>query len=202
MQVLLIIMQGDPTIFDEPHHHALELLATRALASGDAETAFVLADRRCRIKPAPTAHCLVLRAEASYRMGATAAAISDLDLALEISPADVVINRRMLAWSRGKRRRAAAAAILAADHDIVALRSALSLMRSDGPRHGGRGGARSRRSALEGRPSAWASIAVLDNAIQAGRHGRRGTTMPRSNCRSPTPPAASRSPSSRNAIIH
>jgi hypothetical protein len=152
-------MPADPTIFDEPHHQALELLAIRALAGGDAETAFALADRRCRTTPAPTAHCFVLRAEASYRMGATAAAISDLDVALEISPADVAINRRMLAWSRGWRRRAAAAAILAGDRDIATLQSALTIIERD--RQGGAPGGGER----DGRPG-WASIAVLDDAIR------------------------------------
>ena len=44
------------TIFDEPHHQSLELLAAQALAENNISTAFKLADRRCRILPLPEPH--------------------------------------------------------------------------------------------------------------------------------------------------
>jgi len=140
-------MEGELTIFDEPHHHTLELMAARALANGDAATAFALADRRCRTRPAPSSYCYVLRAEASHRMGEVAEAVADLELALEISPEDIVVTRRLLAWAAGERQRMAAAAILASDRDIGALRGALTVLRRDGRR-------------------AFAALAVLDDAIK------------------------------------
>ena len=70
-------MAGDRTIFDEPHHQSLELLATEALADGNIVAAFKFADRRCRILPLPDAHCYVLRGEASFQMGAKTSAIAD-----------------------------------------------------------------------------------------------------------------------------
>jgi O-antigen biosynthesis protein len=143
----LLIMNADPTIFDTPHHQALELLALRALSTGRAKTAFELADRRCRVAPSPNAHCYLLRAEASYRMGEIAEAISDLERALEISPQDILVNRRMLAWAAGLRQQAAAVAILAGDRDNDALRTALALLHKLGQR-------------------AFASVAVLEDVIQ------------------------------------
>ncbi len=140
-------MDADPTIFDKPHHEALELLALRALSTGRAQAAFEFADRRCRITPSPTAPCYLLRAEASHRMGETAAAISDLELALEISPQDHLANRRMLAWADGPRKLAAADAILVGDRDNGALRTALDLLQ----RHGRR---------------AFASVVVLEDMVQ------------------------------------
>ncbi len=140
-------MAADLTIFDEPHHHALEIMATRALADGDAATAFEFADRRCRIGPAPSSDCYVLRAEASYRMGEIAEAIGDLESALEILPEDLVANRRMLAWAQGPRQRAAAIAILAGERDFGVLRNALAVLCQDGRRP-------------------FAAVTVLDDTIQ------------------------------------
>jgi O-antigen biosynthesis protein len=135
----------DLAIFDEPHHQSLELAAARALASGEITMAFILADRRCRIAPAPGAHCHVLRAEACYRLGDTTAAIADLEAALDIAPDDRAANRRMLAWATGERRREAAAALLAADRDADVLRRALAVLRRTG--------------------RAFAAIAALDDAV-------------------------------------
>jgi O-antigen biosynthesis protein len=140
-------MAGDLTIFDEPHHHALEIIAARALAGGDAAAAFEFADRRCRIEPAASSDCYVLRAEASYRMGEIAEAIVDLESALEILPEDLTANRRMLAWAQGPRQRAAAIAIVAGERDFSVLRNALAVLRQDGER-------------------AFAAVTVLDEAIQ------------------------------------
>src|SRR6185437_2215156 len=99
------------TIFDEPHFQSLELLAARALAAGNAPTAFKFADRRCRILPLPEPHAYVLRAEASYRMGAVQAAITDLLKAIEIAPEDTAANRRLLAWGTAEQRNQAALAL-------------------------------------------------------------------------------------------
>ena len=67
-------MQHDRTIFDEPHHQSLELLAVQALAAGDTTTAFAYADRRCRIAPPPGPQNYTLRAEALFQMGEARAA--------------------------------------------------------------------------------------------------------------------------------
>jgi len=94
-------MADDRTIFDEPHHQSLELLAAQALAAGNIAAAFRLADRRCRILPTPEPHCYLLRGDASYNLGAKTAAIADVTKALEIAPDNVAANRRMLAWAGG-----------------------------------------------------------------------------------------------------
>src|SRR5215468_3786511 len=101
----------DCTIFEEPHHQSLELLATRALAEGDFASAFRLADRRCRVLPFPKPHNYVLRGEASFAMGNAAAAISDILKALVLAPDDIAANRRMLAWGEGAQRHGAARAL-------------------------------------------------------------------------------------------
>jgi O-antigen biosynthesis protein len=140
-------MGYDTTIFGAAHNEALELLATRALSSDDAATAFEFADRRCRISPAPTSNCYLLRAEASFRMGEAAAAISDLDIAVDASPQDRLINRRLLAWCEDARKVAAAAALLANERDHGTLRSAVAVLRKQG-RH------------------AFAALSVLDDEIR------------------------------------
>src|SRR5262249_61385308 len=86
----------DCTVFDEPHHQSLELLAARALAEGDFASAFRLADRRCRIFPWPEPHSYVLRSEASFAIGNVPAAISDLIKALTIAPDSISAQRRLL----------------------------------------------------------------------------------------------------------
>ena len=138
---------GDLTIFSQPHHEALELLAARALASGDYWTAFAFADRRRRIVPAPTSSGYILRAEALFRKGEIAEAISDLEVALEISPSDLFINRRMFEWTEGSRREAAAAALIAVDRDFAVLRRAIEVLRQSGRR-------------------AFAAVSVLDQSVQ------------------------------------
>src|ERR1700756_2841060 len=100
----------DRTIFDEPHCQSLEILAAQELAKDDAAAAFRLADRRCRIQPAPEPHCYVLRAEALYRLGAKAAALTDLAKAIDIAPDNIAANRRMLAWADGAEQMRAALA--------------------------------------------------------------------------------------------
>jgi GT2 family glycosyltransferase len=135
------------TIFDEPHHVALEALAAKALAENDASRAFELSDRRCRIDPTPQPHCYLLRAEASFRQGQTAWAIEDLETVLETSPDDLEANRRMLAWSRGRRQRAAARSLLKNDRNPEVLRRALAALNDEDDK-------------------AHASISVLDERIE------------------------------------
>jgi O-antigen biosynthesis protein len=127
-------MLSGRTIFDEPHHESLELLAFEALAQGDAAEAFKLADRRCRISPAPKPHSHVLRAEASFRMGDPTAAVSDIVSALLLDPEDIAANRRMLAWGEGADKKRAALALLAGDRNTEVLRHAIEVLRRDGRR--------------------------------------------------------------------
>ena len=128
-------MAGDRTIFDEPHHQSLELLATQALAEGNAAAAFKLADRRCRILPVPEPHCYVLRGEASFQMGAKAPAIADIARALEIAPDNIPANRRMLAWARGPQQKRAAFALIAQEQQFDSLRKAIQVLHKDGQRN-------------------------------------------------------------------
>ena len=140
-------MRGEATLLDEPHHHALELLAAKALAEKEYAKAFEFSDRRCRIKPAPQPHCYLLRAEASLRMGKKPYAIADLDHALELGPDDTQANRRMLAWSKGERQRKAARALLANERDIGILRRAIDILGDH-------------------EPANFASMTVLDETIE------------------------------------
>jgi GT2 family glycosyltransferase len=135
------------TIFDEPHHQSLELLATRALAEGNPLAAFKFADRRCRILPLAEPYCYVLRGEASFRLGAKASAIADLKKALEIAPDDIAANRRMLAWAEGSQRKRAALALIDYDRDFNALRKAIHVLQNESHRN-------------------FAGITVLENAIE------------------------------------
>ena len=120
------------TLFDEPHHQSLELLATQALADGNIATAFKFADRRCRILPVPEPHCFVLRSEALCRMGAKAAAIADLATALGIAPDDISANRRMLAWAHGQQQRQAALVLVVHERNHAVLRKAIQILQRDG----------------------------------------------------------------------
>ena len=125
-------MQYDRTIFDEPHHQSLELLAVRALAAGDAATAFAYADRRCRVAPsAKRPHNYTFAAaEALFQMGDRTAAVADLAVALELAPLDIAANRRMLAWARGRQRREAALHLIRSERDAGILREAIAVLRT------------------------------------------------------------------------
>ncbi|MBN8993914.1 MAG: glycosyltransferase family 2 protein [Rhizobiales bacterium] len=117
------------------HHQALEVLAARALAEGDAEAAFALADRRCRIRPAPEAHSFVLRAEIHFHLGRRRFALGDIEQALAVAPGDVAANRRMLAWGRGSARLQAARMLLSGDRDLATLLSAMAALEESGERN-------------------------------------------------------------------
>ena len=129
-------MADDRSIFDEPHHHSLELLAARALSEGNIATAFRLADRRCRIPPTPEPHCYILRGEAACQMGATAVAIADIAKALEIAPDDVLANRRMLTWSKQPQQKMRAAlALVGQETNLGSLRQAINVLHKSGKRN-------------------------------------------------------------------
>jgi O-antigen biosynthesis protein len=127
-------MADEHSIFDEPHHQSLELLAAQALAEGNFAVAFKLADRRCRILPTPEPHCYLLRGEASYYLGANTAAIADIVKALELAPDDVGANRRMLAWAHGTQQLRAALAIIRNDRNLKFLQAAAQTLQKNGQR--------------------------------------------------------------------
>jgi O-antigen biosynthesis protein len=127
-------LQGDAPI-DRTHHHDLELLAAQALARNDYVRAFELSDRRCRIAPAPQPSSYLLRAESSFRMKNEAYAIADLDRVLDLAPDDAQANRRMLAWSKGKRKTRSARSLLANARDVEILRKAIGVLRQQGSKN-------------------------------------------------------------------
>ncbi len=149
-------MFSGTTIFDEPHHLALELLAAKALADNEAERAFELSDRRCRIEPTPQPHCYLLRAEASFRLGQKSYALDDLGKVLETAPDDVEANRRLLAWSRGSRQHRAARSLLKTERNTDVLRQALQVLGDDND-------------------GAYASIKVLDETIEGWAAWNQGS---------------------------
>lgn len=134
--------------FGEPHHQVLEVLCAKALESGDVDTAYRLADRRCRIRPLPASHCYVLRAEALSRMGDRAAAVADLTTALQIAPDDIAANRRMLGLGKPRQRIAAARALITVERDMRIVRQAIAVLREAGET--AFAGVRAREGAVEG----------------------------------------------------
>jgi GT2 family glycosyltransferase len=135
-----------PALLGPRSHIALERLAAQALTAQDFATAFKYADRRCRVEPPPAAHCFVLRAEATWRLGRREAALADLAEALLVDPSDLGANRRMLAWATDDRRRAAAANLTTRDGNPATLRAAIAELRRGGDRH-------------------WAACSVFDNHV-------------------------------------
>lgn len=118
--------------FGGPHHQALEVLCVKALERGDIEAAYRLSDRRCRIRPLAEAHCFVLRSEALYRMGERAAALADLDTAIQIAPDDLAANRRILAWGEAEQQIAAARTLIDHERDPRIRRQAATVLRASG----------------------------------------------------------------------
>ncbi|MGO9759154.1 MAG: glycosyltransferase family 2 protein [Roseiarcus sp.] len=159
-------MTRQRAIIDEPHHQSLELLAAHALAEGDGATAFMFADRRCRIAPPPEAHCYVLRAEAAHQMGDRVGALGDIARALELAPDDVAANRRMLVWAEGGQRSNAAKALIGGDADPGVLRNAIKILQADGQTIA------AKVTALDSRVEGWAvwrdeaplEVAIADEA--------------------------------------
>jgi GT2 family glycosyltransferase len=128
------------------HHLMLERRAALALTAQDFLTALTYADRRCRIEPPPASHCFVLRAEAAWRLGRPEAALDDLAEALDINPADLGANRRMLTWGKKDLRRQAAARLMPHEQDPAILRSAIAALCEIGEQH-------------------WAAVSVLDSHV-------------------------------------
>jgi GT2 family glycosyltransferase len=118
--------------FGGPHHQALEVLCVKALERGDIEAAYRLSDRRCRIKPLAEAHCFVLRAEVLYRIGERAAALADLDTAIQIAPDDLAANRRILAWGEAEQQIAAARTLIDHERDPRIRKQAATVLRASG----------------------------------------------------------------------
>jgi O-antigen biosynthesis protein len=114
------------------HPESLERLCTAALSCGDFATAFMYADRRCRILPFPKSHHFALRAEALIRLGDREGAIADILAALELSPDDVHCNRRMLTWGDAAQKIVAAASLVTFDDDAAVLHQALAVLRNAG----------------------------------------------------------------------
>jgi GT2 family glycosyltransferase len=114
------------------HPQSLERLCTAALSAGDAEAAFMLADRRCRVLPHAEAHHFVLRAEALMRLGDRDGATLDIAAALALSPEDVQANRRMLSWGDSAQKEAAARALIASDDDAAVLVASLAVVHDTG----------------------------------------------------------------------
>jgi GT2 family glycosyltransferase len=135
-----------PALVGPRSHLALERLAAQALTAQDHIAAFKYADRRCRVRPPPAAHCFVLRAEAAWRLGRREAALADLAEALLVDPSDIGANRRMLAWATDDRRRAAAANLIGRDGNPAILRTAIAELWRAGDRH-------------------WAACSVFDNYV-------------------------------------
>ena len=129
-------MADNRSIFDEPHHQSLELLAAQALSEGNFATAFKLADRRCRIPPAPEPHCYLLRGTASFQMGAKAAAVADIAKALEIAPDNILGNHRMLAWAEQPQQKSQAAfALVGQETNFGLLHNAINFLHKNGQRN-------------------------------------------------------------------
>jgi len=119
----------DPLLLAEDvHHDALAFLGARALGRGDPATAFVLADRRCRVRPLAVPEHFVLRAEAAWRIDQPEIAIRALRSALDIDPQHREANRRMLLWGSAEAKRKAARALLNSTLDDATATSALQTL--------------------------------------------------------------------------
>lgn len=116
----------------EMHPESLERLCALALAAGDAETAFMYADRRCRIHPLAKAHHFTLRAETLMRRGDRDGALADVRTALGLAPDDIQANRRMLAWGDGDTQITAARTLTGIEDEAETLRRALEVLRKSG----------------------------------------------------------------------
>jgi GT2 family glycosyltransferase len=128
-------MLTECTLFDDPHHLSLELLASQALVSGDIVSAFRFADRRCRVAPDPESYCYLLRSEALFQKSDKTAAIADLLRAKYLAPENIAVNRRILARTTGSSKREAALALIRHDLDANILLTAIAALRALDRRH-------------------------------------------------------------------
>ncbi len=151
----------------EMHPESLERLCATALAAGDAETAFMYADRRCRIHPLAKAHHFTLRAETLMRLGDKDAAIADIRTALALAPDDIQANRRMLAWGEGDRQITAAKVLTKVDDDAEMLSRALDVLQKSGV--GAAGAARVTDAAVVGW-AAWNGAGSVTLTLSVGGH--------------------------------
>lgn len=110
----------------------LAAASARCLAEGDYYYSFCLADRSCRTQAVPEPEPYLLRAEASYRLGFSSYAIDDAETALRLSPLHCLANRKLLAWTAGERRLAAALALLAAGCGGEPLQQAIAVLLAEG----------------------------------------------------------------------
>lgn len=127
----LYAMVLDPVL----HPQGLNRLAAHALDRGWPEAAFAFADRRCRIRPVPTARDYLLRAEASRRLGDGAGAAADVRTARDIDPLDPLVNLQALRCLDGAERTEAARMLIASSRAIPAqIAVALAHLESTGAR--------------------------------------------------------------------
>lgn len=121
----------------EAHADSLERLSAAALSAGDYVSAFMYADRRCRVLPLARAHHYTIRAEALCRMGELDSAVVDIAQALMLEPEDIQANRRLLAWGTPAQRAAAAQTLIRIDREAEVLSRALAVLREGGCRAAG-----------------------------------------------------------------
>ena len=118
----------DPRRQDE----LLASLSAAALRTGEFDTAFMLADRRCR-RPSPGARDFLLRSSASLHLGYEESAMQDLARAFEIDPTDeLVISNVLQRGPQALRRFAAANFIGGASEDRETIALALCAFQSAG----------------------------------------------------------------------
>ena len=114
------------------HSDALALLCAEALKTGRPETAFMFADRKCRLST-PTACDLMLRALASRLMNETGYAQADLARAFEADPTHDLVIANVLDWGDPTLKPVAAASFLEAEsQDLNSLRLAMQVL-ADAP---------------------------------------------------------------------
>jgi GT2 family glycosyltransferase len=110
------------------HSDALALLCAEALKRGPPDTAFMFADRKCRLS-APTAYDLTLRALASRLMNEIGYAQADLARAFEIDPMNDLVIANVLDWGDPALQPIAAATLLEGEsQDLDALRLAMQVL--------------------------------------------------------------------------
>lgn len=94
------------------HLLALSRIAGEALLAGAWDTAYVVADRLCRLSVRARARGYLFRAEAARRLGDGAQAQADIALAQEADPTDTLVNLHALRFAEGDARRDAAQALV------------------------------------------------------------------------------------------
>jgi GT2 family glycosyltransferase len=106
--------RGGRAFLRDARDDRLPQLALAALLAGDPFRAFALSDRWCR-ESRPHVASLLLRAEASHRLGHADYALDDLRRALELEPGHRALNSRILEWGTGEERLRAAESLANVD---------------------------------------------------------------------------------------